>query len=36
MLAARMPVTLQLTLGAIVLAVVVGVPLGILAALRRG
>jgi peptide/nickel transport system permease protein len=35
MLAARMPVTLQLTLGAILLAVVVGVPLGILAALRR-
>jgi len=35
MLAARVPVTLQLTLGAILLAVVVGVPLGILAALRR-
>jgi len=35
MLAARIPVTLQLTLGAIVLAVVVGVPLGIVAALRR-
>lgn len=35
MLAARVPVTLQLTLGAILLAVAVGVPLGILAALRR-
>ena len=35
MLAARIPVTLQLTLGGILLAVVIGVPLGILAALRR-
>ena len=35
MLLARIPVTFQLTVGAIVLAVIVGVPLGILAALRR-
>jgi peptide/nickel transport system permease protein len=35
MLAARIPVTLQLTLGAIVFAVIIGVPLGIIAALKR-
>ena len=35
-LAARLPATLELTLVAIVLAAAIGIPLGVLAAVRRG